>query len=106
MIGKWLATITTEMEDRLLTNEFHDDGDWCACMVGTAFGATRKYGGVLHVPDREEWGRPLRYDAGMRYEYLRIRFGLERLNAAIRNRILSNRARRTMTAPREVPEYV
>ena len=106
MIGKWLSTITPEMEDRLLTREFRGDVLWCACMVGTAFGARRDTERVLHVLDRDGWNRQLRFDAGIRYEILRIRFGLERANAAIRNRILSNRARRTLTAPQQVPEYV
>lgn len=107
MIGHYLLSLTPEQEDRVLTKhfepmlEFYRDGlatrefiGGPSCLVGTATNGTD----VIGV-QQGEWGhtaashRPI---PGVRYEWLVGRFGLARVNAAIRNRILANRARRTL----------
>lgn len=104
MIGHYLLSLTTEQEDRLLTQPMGE-------VVGCHQWARAQPGCVLQVSDgdvRAGWvaeegdhyGEQLVRHVGDRYDNLLRRFG-SRLNAAIRNRILSNRARRLLQS--EVP---
>lgn len=86
MIGHYLLTLTPEQESRVLTVSFGAPAQKCLCMVagGGWWGATRtEFIRNRNVP-------------GDVYEQLIARFSIRRVNAAIRNRILSNRARREL----------
>lgn len=91
MIGRWLLTLTPEQEDRLLESKLQsrafvrDDGSRCL------IGAVRDYRRACDV--KGPFPR-LEARSGMRYDLLCQRWGEITINAAIRNRILSNRARR------------
>ena len=103
MIGKYLGGLSTKEEDRVLTLSFRPicgpgaltRTDRHCCLVMTA-------AGTKHWNPGDRWPRAAKR-AGWKYEELCERFGTRRINAAVRNRILANRARRTLTA---VPEYV
>lgn len=103
MIGHYLLTLSDEREDRLLTQHFYPGTFWAAwsatghaCLVGTACGSADDAFWQHHRTELREnvRGRRIAY---MEYEHLAKRFGVARVNAAIRNRILSNRARRVLT---------
>ena len=105
MIGRYLSKLTWIEEDRVLTRKmepFHLAHEDSACLIGAVHGITERHLKCEFVPpalaaaeaDVEQW-------LGMRYNWLCERFGTERVNAAIRNRILSNQARRTL---KDVPE--
>lgn len=103
MIGHYLLSLTPEQENRLLTLTFEPIGHLgvnnCArCMVLTAMdrvvGASAT--GLTPYEDYDTRRDAMFISPGWRYEYACDRFGTERVNAAIRNRILSNRARRTL----------
>lgn len=98
MIGHYLLSLTPEQETRVLTQPFErvmftkrDDQKFapagCRCLVLTATDGADFLG---------DHGRPLKYAPGFRYEDLAARFGEARVNAAIRNRILANQARRML----------
>lgn len=103
MIGHYLLTLTPEQEDRVLTTTFepvwtdvrqelglpsHAPGidPRCGCLTMTVEGTLR--------PNWDTYGQ--RGHPGFVYEDTCLRFGFERINAAIRNRILSNRANRVL----------
>ena len=111
MIGHYLLTLTEEQEDRVLTRAIGPmlDADAPArqtvgCLMCAITDRTWNWGGEC-VLDRNERGevRAVAREPGYAYEWLCARFGAPRVNAAIRNRILSNRARRTLGASRETP---
>lgn len=113
MIGHYLLTLTAEQEDRVLTGKMaparhyvDEDDPECGCLMG-----------VVHGYDRDEAGRnsalrgyrfKTRPDGyfmftfvygdvvGIQYDVLCERFGTERINGAIRNRILKNKAWRAL----------
>jgi hypothetical protein len=94
MIGHYLLTLDAEQEERVLTTRMvgepgFSSADRCLVMVS-------------HGLARDEHGGP-HYAACVptTYDNLCKRFGEERINAAIRNRILANQARRTLKDVRE-----
>src|SRR5690349_17243840 len=108
MIGHYLLTLTTEQEDRVLTERMgraplYLRGDGCRCLYGVAkdlddAGAARELAEAwesYYRGKREHPGKRRTYAAWL-YDRLCERFGEARVNAAIRNRILSNRARRVL----------
>lgn len=105
MIGHFLLSLTPEQEDRVLTNMFspiaHLPIGHCArCLVLTALGREKGASatGLTRAEDFDNRrGDACDYSPGWRYEYACDRFGAPRVNAAIRNRILSNRARRALS---------
>lgn len=123
MLGHYLLTLTEAQEDRVLMRHVQP-GPYCAgCLIGVANDAPGA--GVFWSEHGDQWQR--RHDQpipgqhlgvggarrwngdrlGIRYDYLCKRFGVERMNAAIRNRILSNRARRVLSGvptPQEQPQ--
>lgn len=113
MIGHYLLTLTTEQEDRVLmlrlNGGFYIQADGCRCLRGAAENfdyAKRCFSersrGFVFWPPKDE----LFHNVGLRYDECVTRFGAPRVNAAIRNRILSNRARRALAPVRSVPEPV
>src|SRR5882672_7532324 len=97
MVGHYLLTLTEEQEDRVLTQNFAPVATaaqicWgCLCM--TASGDKNDKTGV-HNPEELTRGNPFGRvwrSPGWVYEYACMRFGVPRVNAAIRNRILTNR---------------
>jgi hypothetical protein len=90
MIRRYLLTLTPEQEERVLTTamrpgSYHKDGDVGPCLVGTACDVVVPCGNVER-----------------RYDDLCERLGTERANALIRDRIVSNMARRVLAPSREV----
>lgn len=122
MIGHYLLTLTPEQEDRLLTMHFHPilfssrralglrsvaccHGIGCNCLCGRA---GRSSAGFFN----SYWGANLQESyrgghehglftnqacTGFLYERMCVRFGLERMNFAIRQRILTNKLWRAKT---------
>jgi len=85
MLGHYLLTLTAEQEDQVLMRPFGEMFQPCLCMlVGEGcWGANP--------------GEFARHDVpGATYENLIYRFGVVRVNTALRNRILTNRARRIL----------
>jgi hypothetical protein len=110
MIGHWLLTLTPEQESRVLTRPFErllpsrgarpdvlDKGSCARCLVLTATDGEQMFGPM---------GADLGQCPGYWYEDLCQRFGEKRINAAIRNRILANRAHRVLADVRETREAV
>jgi hypothetical protein len=105
MIGRYLSTLTPEQEGRVLTQTFEPVCsetrralgiipnyaiDGCRCLVMTV--------------EHRDWWRAdteLAGDAGMDYEAACGRFGVERVNAAVRARVLRNQLRRELERQRE-----
>lgn len=117
MIGHYLLTLTPEAENSILTGRLaprsygNDDGG--RCLVGWAADCTERDGDNGKRPqflENNEWprnavgafGRSVEYD----YDDLCDRFGEQRVNAAIRNRILANQARRALRQPVEAQAAV
>lgn len=109
MIGHYLLTLTEEQEDRVLTmrmgiaRAYVDGENQCGCLKGTVHGLDRKRAMTdpvgwwpQHWSKRLLTALPGTDVVGIRYDDLCERFGTDRVNAAIRNRILNNRARRTL----------
>jgi hypothetical protein len=102
MIGHYLLALTPAQEDRVLSMPLHRgpylQADGCRCLRGAAedfIGRDVQGRFRDRFAGRTSWN--LAHETvGIRYDMLHFRFG-ERLNIAIRNRILSNRARRTLT---------
>lgn len=109
MIGHWLLTLTPEREERLLTQIFapmwHEPNSSCVrCMVLVAmdWAIGNPATGIDEADVRDRQSPPgYNHSPGWRYEHLCERFGASRVNAAIRNRILSNRARRVLATVRD-----
>lgn len=116
MIGEYLSRLTRYEEDRVLTRKMEpwcfahgpDDTD-AACLIGAVHGLTTRHTHLrdsfispamsLAIHDAEQW-------VGIRYNWLCERFGVERVNAAIRGRILRNRLRRALTDPQQKSQLV
>lgn len=116
MIGHYLLTLTPEQESRVLTRALEPQCEdvrrglglplrqllkgrryGCGCLIMVANQDTRW--------DPEDEYSPDIVDVGMRYEDLCERFGPQVINAAIRDRVLSNRARRMgITGPAKIRE--
>jgi hypothetical protein len=105
MIGHYLLSLTPEQEARLLTRRFgplygaqnRGAGDDFRCLVMCALDEDMFMGACVRL---EETGRG-RGAPAFRYEDLCKRFHMDRVNAAIRHRILANQARRVLTRARE-----
>lgn len=115
MIGKYLATLTREQEDRVLTAKLgaaprylREDG--CRCLIGCTrdfvdTGRRRSDGTIVGNPSgplRDVWTILEEGVIGLRFDALCARFGEERIGAIVRNRILANQARRALLSSREV----
>lgn len=107
-IGAFLDTLTSTEEDRLLTRAMIADWLWEAktgdgCLIGVAFDCRTD----RVVSETVEWSNPMvnhwtSIGLGVHFNQMCLRFGLARVTAAIRARILDNRARRTLqAAPKE-----
>jgi hypothetical protein len=113
MIGHYLLTLTADQEDRILTQHMvpgrkaseprsrakymMDDGG--RCLLGTAHDAwweVAQWGFRSRMRFFSQW---LGLGVGDRFDDLCHRFGTARINTLIRNRVLSNRARRTLQSP-------
>lgn len=107
MIGHYLLTLTPEQEDRLLTESFwpfngdEEDEVNNRCMIQCAEGIQNP----LRAAEKYHWTprKPILFrrhkvngNPADRYDDLCEKFGAERINAAIRNRILANKARRVL----------
>jgi hypothetical protein len=134
MIGHYLMTLSKEQEDRVLVSQMapgeylKHGGERClvgvvqdAYMTGPVTAAFRQTFERLHT-----WPPPYQeaYKAGglemsglmllvspgicveLRFDSLCSRYGVERITRLIRNRILSNQARRTLTQPAPEAELV
>jgi hypothetical protein len=100
MIGHYLLTLCPEAEHDVLTGKMRpgDYGcDTARCLVGWTADTTNETEGLGSRPQHAHTGWKY-YSVEDRYDTLCERFGTERINAAIRNRILSNQARRTLQA--------
>lgn len=121
MIGHYLLTLCPEAEDAILTGRL-EPGSYgiedVRCLVGWACDATEKNtpnGDLLdgdagrpeHAHTQWRWREPDPYFPGNmrtrfgasieeRFDDLCERFGTERIGRLIRDRILANRARRTL----------
>jgi hypothetical protein len=109
MIGHYLLTLTPEQEGRVLGERMaradsflRDDG--CRCLLGVTDNVTKDVVHYLAVSRTIQQMTHAGYSAlhqrdrvGVRFDNLCARFGEERVNMAIRNRILTNQARRTLT---------
>lgn len=103
MIGHYLLTLSEAQEDRLLTLTFeplaHLGAGHCSrCMVLVAMDRTfgQAATGLTHDENYDTRRDALSISPGWRYEYACDRFGVERVNNAIRARILTNRLWRTL----------
>lgn len=98
MVGHYLLTLTPEQEDRVLTSRLVGGAFFARggrCLIATV----RDF---RYNADVRQGAIPLRESIpGIRFDMACRRFGEPRVNAAIRNRILANRARRVLTAVRE-----
>lgn len=107
MIGHYLLTLTPEQEDRVLTQPFEPVlgptiNPEARCLLACATDGRDFEGG--------QSGEPIYYTKahgiglpGFRYEYLCQRFSTTRVNVAIRNRILTNQARRILATHAYLP---
>jgi hypothetical protein len=109
MIGHYLLSLTAEQEDRVLTQPMRPGvylgKDGCRCFVGTATGLTRcaevvSMGDYDLLTAWQDQYDPARRDylrTGVQYDNLCARFGKARINAAIRDRIITNRIWRAVS---------
>lgn len=96
MIGHFLLTLEPEQEERLLTGKMAgllvlnptDFAKFGGCLLQVVDGATE--GPRKEIEDYDEVGGHV----GCQYDDLCHRFGTDRIHVAIRNRILTNQARR------------
>lgn len=110
MVGHYLLTLSAEQEDRVLTEHFspalsHATGCCLVMLMTRSAHVTECESRGENWCERqnrlhragERWAMLGRFDAAFPYEVLCSRFGAARVNAAIRNRILSNRARQVLS---------
>jgi len=101
MIGHYLLSLTPVQEGRVLTRRFgplmSSIADCDQCLVMAALGVDL----FTNECARTEELHQLCQLPAYRYEALCRRFTSERINAAIRNRILANQARRALRSIRE-----
>lgn len=109
MIGHYLLTLTQEQEDRVLTMKMekcttyviydHNGIPQCGCLRAVVHDLDQTAARYNPIGKwrtvHGSWELDL---VGIQYDALCDRFGVERVNRAIRNRILSNRARRELAA--------
>lgn len=106
MIGHYLLTLSDVQEDRVLTTVFrplfHTIPTACSsCLVATVLGFKPSWYEKDMGSARPMHGyRDYHFAPAYVYEELCGRFGAPRVNAAIRSRILSNRARRVLSTVR------
>lgn len=104
MIGHYLLALTAEHEDRVLLETFAPYPRGQAvdqptrCLVDVACGlwagaTVQKPSMMVTIP---RWRTAPQVIVGLRYDRLCRRFGTARVNNAIRQRILENRARRVL----------
>jgi hypothetical protein len=104
VIGHFLATLQTDEEDRALTQSMSPGRylfmDGSGCLVGTTVWRGDRLNGEARSVVLPQLGwekRPFRDSCvEHRYDNLCSRFGIQCVNAAIRNRILANRAYRAL----------
>jgi hypothetical protein len=101
MVGHFVNAQRRDAEDRLLGGAFapYPQNPVLAehhCMVDRAIGQPGASFSGMPV-----WSMHSGFVVGVRYDLLCKRFGVERVNAAIRNRVLANQARRTLQGVRE-----
>ena len=105
MIGHYVNNLMPEQEARVLTQPFErllpsrgsrppEDLGNCRCLVLTATDGASMFGPA--------WEADYLLAPGYCYEFLCERFGEARVNAAIRNRILANQARRAQAGVQEL----
>jgi hypothetical protein len=98
MIGHYLLTLDVEQENRVLTNAMRPGAYFAdeysgPCLVGVVCGGMHTH---LNAWMPQLSGDILPPTVENKYDDLCRRFTTERINAAIRNRILANQARRTL----------
>jgi len=110
MIGHYLLTLTPPAEHDVLTGKMmpgaYNDGNGERCLVGWAADASISW---KNSPTYGRFRRRQHLNAHFSprarveetYDGLCARFGVDRVNGAIRNRILSNIARRELAGVRE-----
>ena len=107
MIGHYLVTLTPEQEARVLMGKMRPGSyDECEetgpCLVGTAQGPGVWLHEFVHYwPFNVPYDMSLMWAVESQYDNLCRRFGIGRVNAAIRNRILSNQAWWALSQQRE-----
>lgn len=108
MINHYLLSLTPEAEDAVLTGKMapgaYRFADGRRCLVGWAAGVTPAESGLRC--SRPFYFTPVPFVLPQRaieprYDSLCCRFGIARVNNAIRNRILANQARRALAGVRE-----
>lgn len=112
MIGHYLLTLCQKAEAAILTGKMIPGGygsKQIRCLVGWAADSYRTRSGYCHNGRPQhgaytEWCDLDGWQVNcveVRYDHLCARFGTDRINAVIRNRILANQARRALTGQRE-----
>ena len=106
MLGKYLETMTEQQEDRLLTTKMGRYGTrGYPCFLMVAFDSTNAFSVCLHgshiAEESFRRAQPIRHKLNVagHYDSLCGRFGDERVNTAIRDRVLTNRLRRLAPLP-------
>jgi hypothetical protein len=113
MIGHYLLTLTSEQEDRILTEvmrpyqNYNMDNERCLVDVAdelpsgsTKIPEDRHRLFAMSITSADCWKFYPEVLVGVRYDDLCRKNDVARINAAIRTRILSNRAYRALTAAR------
>ena len=106
MIGHYLLSLTPEQEERILTTMLaaapcgavNPNGTRCLLGVCYDLGGPDELSAEWHALTRSRSDRRLLH-IGVMFDNLCWRFGEPRINAAIRNRILANQARRALLRP-------
>lgn len=104
MVGHFVNTLSPEEEDRVLESKlsvgtFKLGADGSRCLIAAAYppSGDRIYFSEPRLTSWSAWGNRTLYLED-RFDCLCDRFGIVRIAALVRNRILSNRARRTLHA--------
>lgn len=105
MIGVWLALLTPEQEDRVLTTPTMPWERGGPCLLETAGGVRAFEGKVLSLRSYGTMVASLGWEVdgknyGLRYDQLCRRLGVARANELVRTRILWNRLRRDLAGDR------
>ena len=118
MIGHYCLALSPAQEDRVLMGKLRPGAlrfaDGAGCLRGVAEDSTWdvEWGQPGRLRDRfsgrTSWGDHIGYEAmiavAQRFDDMCARFGAERVGRVIRERILSNRARRVLVQPVMVEE--
>lgn len=126
-ISAYLAILTPAQEDVILGGHMHPGNYTAPCLVGLANRDIDGWSGGVSMPwfqairdelDRFTYAHDFRlpYErlrklsrlgkTELAFDYLCDKYGDDRVGAMIRNRILRNQLRRTLTAPIEVMVHV